>query len=206
MAFPNTWVTPAADGRLEVFVVGTTGDRGVDLWHLYQTSPAGAWSQWVNHGSPGTHNNWNNPVVARDSDGRLELFMGFDAQTWQIWQTSPNGPWTPTWTEHPVTAGDIGTSVGALTLRPDGRLQLFVNGVISAQRDELWHIVQTAPSQGWTSWASLGIPAGLSGLGPTGGSKSSASAATERCGTSGKPRSTAAGRTGYLTAPQREPP
>ena len=167
MAMPTTWIAPAADGRLEVFVVGSGGGP-FELWHLYQIAPAGGWSQWVSHPSPpGEFNNWNNPVVAPDSEGRLELFMSFGAQTYQIWQTAPNNGWTPQWTLHPVPAGNLGAAVGALALRPDGRLQLFANGVISAQADDaLWHITQTAPSRGWTDWVSLGTPEGANGIGP----------------------------------------
>ena len=166
MAVPTIWIAPSADGRLEVFVVGSNaGEGGVKLWHLYQIAPAGGWSQWVSHGSaPGEFNNWHNPVVARNSDRRLELFMGFDAQTWQIWQTSRNGGWTPQWTQHPAPPGHLATGFGTLILRPDGRLQLFAIGVISAQSNALLHIMQTAPSQGWTSWASLGAPAAAGGL------------------------------------------
>ena len=166
MAVPTIWIAPSADGRLEVFVVGSdVGEGGVKLWHLYQIAPAGGWSQWVSHGSaPGEFNNWHNPVVARNSDSRLELFMGFDAQTWHIWQTSRNGGWTPQWTQHPAPPGHLATGFGTLILRPDGRLQLFAIGVISAQSNALLHIMQTAPSQGWTSWASLGAPAAAGGL------------------------------------------
>ncbi len=166
MAVPTIWIAPSADGRLEVFVVGSrAGEGGVNLWHLYQIAPAGGWSQWVSHGSaPGEFNNWHNPVVARNSDRRLELFMGFDAQTWHIWQTSRNGGWTPQWTQHPAPPGHLATGFGTLILRPDGRLQLFAIGVISAQSNALLHIMQTAPSQGWTSWASLGAPPAAGGL------------------------------------------
>src|SRR5262249_5132239 len=38
----------AADGRLEVFVPGIDGH----LWHLYQTSPNGGWSDWEDLGVP----------------------------------------------------------------------------------------------------------------------------------------------------------
>ena len=34
----------------------------------------------------------------------------------------------------------------------DGRLEVFVRGTDKA----LWHIWQTAPNSGWSSWASLG--------------------------------------------------
>lgn len=168
MSVPTTWIAPSADGRLEVFVVGTHGPPngdGLALWHLYQTSPAGGWSQWVSHGSPpGDFSNWNQPVVARNSDRRLELFMGFGGQTYHIWQTSPNGGWTPQWLKHPIPAGTLAAQPGSLILRRDNRLQLFAIGVISAQQSELWHKSQVAPSQGWTDWSSLGAPGAVGGL------------------------------------------
>jgi hypothetical protein len=34
----------------------------------------------------------------------------------------------------------------------DGRLEVFARGTDNA----LWHIWQTAPNNGWSSWASLG--------------------------------------------------
>jgi len=41
-------VVPGADGRLELFVVGTDGA----LWQLSQTAPDGGWSQWFSLGAP----------------------------------------------------------------------------------------------------------------------------------------------------------
>jgi hypothetical protein len=41
-------VAASADGRLELFVVGTDGA----LWHLGQTAPNGGWSEWHSHGTP----------------------------------------------------------------------------------------------------------------------------------------------------------
>ena len=44
------------------------------------------------------------------------------------------------------------TSVPTVTNDADGRLEVFARGTDNA----LWHIWQTAPSNGWSSWASLG--------------------------------------------------
>jgi hypothetical protein len=41
-------VAPSADGRLELFVVGTDGA----LWHMWQKAPNNVWSQWFSHGAP----------------------------------------------------------------------------------------------------------------------------------------------------------
>ena len=77
----------------------------------------------------------------------LSCSWASSAQTWHIWQTSRNGGWTPQWTQHPAPPGHLATGFGTLILRPDGRVQLFAIGVISAQSNALLHIMQTAPSQ-----------------------------------------------------------
>ncbi len=166
MAVPTTFIAPSADGRLEVFVVGTRGGTGgIALWQLYQIAPAGGWSQWVSHGSaPGEFNNWSQPVVAASADGRLELFMGFGANAWHIWQTARNNGWTTQWTSHGIPTGTLGAGGGALAHRPDGRLELFATGAMVTNDEAVWHITQTAPSNGWSGWASLGSPAGAQGL------------------------------------------
>jgi len=81
-----------ADGRLEVFVVGSDGL----LWKKDQTAPNNGWSDWLPHGAPSNGVRWNNsPVVTSNADGRLELFMvGTDRQLWHEWQTAPNSGWS----------------------------------------------------------------------------------------------------------------
>ena len=44
------------------------------------------------------------------------------------------------------------TSTPDVTNDADGRLEVFARGTDRA----LWHIWQTAPGNGWSSWASLG--------------------------------------------------
>lgn len=94
-----------------------------------------------------------NPAVARNADGRLEIFaLSPDGQ--QIshrWQTAPNGPWS-TWTQFGGPAGAVPT-VGQ---NADGRLVVFMLGPDGAS---LLHRVQTAPSGGWSDWAEFGGPA-----------------------------------------------
>ena len=83
-----------ADGRLEVFTLDAQGG----LWHIWQTSPGGGWSQWVSLGDPFAKAPLDLPTftLARNGDGRLEVFTadqdGFD----HSWQTTPNGgTWSP---------------------------------------------------------------------------------------------------------------
>ncbi|HEY1954730.1 MAG TPA: glycoside hydrolase domain-containing protein [Polyangiaceae bacterium] len=89
------------------------------------------------------------PVVARNADGRLEVFArGGDDSLWHRVQTSPGGGWDA-WS-------DLG---GKLTADPvvaenaDGRLEVFYRGTDGA----LWHLSQTsAGGSQWTGHGGLG--------------------------------------------------
>jgi hypothetical protein len=93
------------DGRLEAFVV-RYGDA---VWHIWQTAPNNGWSAWdLLGGDP------DGLAVARNTDGRLELFGEARAtegarQLWHRWQTSPGGAWstsTQQWEQTPL-AGPV---------------------------------------------------------------------------------------------------
>jgi hypothetical protein len=73
---PTTWSAPSADGRLEVFVVGTDHHGHESLWHRWQTADGDSWSEWFSHGTPSGSNGlrWS-PAVAPGADGRLEVFV-----------------------------------------------------------------------------------------------------------------------------------
>jgi hypothetical protein len=99
-----TRVSPALaenkDGRIEAFVLAND-DRAPHkedglLWNIRQdpTAPDG-WS-WAELGTPQVALK-GQPVVARNKDGRLEVFMlGTDGAVWHIWQdlAAPGG-WSP---------------------------------------------------------------------------------------------------------------
>ncbi|MGB9634511.1 MAG: peptidoglycan-binding protein, partial [Chloroflexaceae bacterium] len=75
-----------ADGRLEVFA------RGADnaLYHIWQTSPGGAWGTWSRLGGVLT----SNPSAVRNADGRLMVFVrGADNALYMIAQKAPNSGW-----------------------------------------------------------------------------------------------------------------
>jgi acylphosphatase len=129
-----------ADGRLEVFANGT--DHA--MWHRWQTTPNGNWSDWASLGGLLT----TDAAVARNRDGRLEIFArGADDALWHIWQTAPNGNWS-TWN----SLGGSLTSDPSVDHNQDGRLEVFARGADNA----LWHNWQTAPNGGWSGWHSLG--------------------------------------------------
>ena len=93
-------LAPSADGRLELFTVGSDGK----LWHIWQTAANNGWSNWTSHGNP-PQGGGPFPVSLTGSpganaDGRLELFVAAsDGALWHIWQTALNNGWSG-WTSH----------------------------------------------------------------------------------------------------------
>ena len=63
-------VAPSADGRLELFLRG--GDHNV--YHAWQTSASNGWSDWVSEGAEGGGFIAGAPGLAKNGDGRLEIF------------------------------------------------------------------------------------------------------------------------------------
>lgn len=74
-----------ADGRLEVFYVGTNDQ----LFHRVQL-PAGGWSDELTSGLSGRE-----LAIAANSDGRLELFYAaMNGALSHTWQTAANSTWS----------------------------------------------------------------------------------------------------------------
>lgn len=85
-------VARAADGRLEVFVVG----NDENLWHMRQSTPGGDWSSWSCREAPPPAGILGCPAVAAGAEGRLGLFVaGTDGALWHMWQIAPGGDWSP---------------------------------------------------------------------------------------------------------------
>src|SRR6266704_2217579 len=80
-AFQTTpFVGRNADGRLEIFVLGSNHV----LYHNWQTAPNGGWSNvWYNEGG-----SWlGDPAVGQNADGRLQIFVvGADHALYTKWQ------------------------------------------------------------------------------------------------------------------------
>jgi hypothetical protein len=162
----TTWVSPSADARLQVFVIGTDHAGDESLWHLSQTAPNNGWSDWFSHGTPSGSNGlrWS-PAVALNPDGCLDLFVvGDDLETeglgaggalYHQRQTAPNDGWSG-WDSY-GTGGPNLFGTPAVARGADGRLQLFALGDDGA----LWHMWQTGPSGEWSYWVSHGTPPGL---------------------------------------------
>jgi hypothetical protein len=148
------------DGRLEVAALG--GDYAV--WHRWQTAPNGDWSDWSSLGHPGGPLlEAGGPVLARNGDGRLEVFTtATDGAVWHRWHRVGGGGWAD-WS----SLGGPGGLPPAYSQRPavaqngDGRLELFA----VARSGMLWHRWQRVGGGGWSDWSSLGQPNDQLGVG-----------------------------------------
>src|SRR5262249_54410278 len=139
----NPVVGQNADGRLEIFVVGSDGN----LHHLWQLAPHGAWTgAWS---SLGGGNLTGEPAVALNTNGSLEVFVRRnDGSIVHIWEQSgtPSG-----WSGFASLGGSMQGSP-AVARNADGRLEVFARGTDGA----LWHVWQNAPHADWHAWDSFG--------------------------------------------------
>jgi hypothetical protein len=137
-----------SDGRLEVFA------RGIDgaLVHTAQetASSSASWSDWESLG--GGDLITSGPAVARNSDGRLEVFArGREGGLRSISQTTAGGGsgWSAWQSLGGATIGDP-----VVAVLPDQRLGVFVRKSDDAA---LWHIYQSsAGSWSGSAWQSRG--------------------------------------------------
>jgi hypothetical protein len=113
-----------SDGRLQVFVVGTNNQ----LYYKTQSSPnSNTWSPaWTSLG--GGIKADTSPAVARNSDGRLQVFVvGTNNALFYKTQSSPNSnTWSSAWTS--LGGGLRDNSDPAVVPNADSRLDAFVAG------------------------------------------------------------------------------
>ena len=145
-------------GRLELFTTSLLPELAV--WHRRQTEPGqGPWEKWHSLGYPeAARGSTHAPMVARNKDGRLELFIASGAEIWHCWQTAANSSDWSRWASLgvPDTHAEPGWPVAACGI--DGRLQVLV-----ACHDALIRIRyrrQREPGRGpWESWTPMPVPA-----------------------------------------------
>jgi hypothetical protein len=141
-SFGEVGVGTNADGRQEIFVVGTDGQ----LWHSWQNNPNGFWSDWQPLG--GSFPLTSTPAVGRNQDGRLEMFVrGTDGALWHQYQVAPNSYWSG-W-------GSMGGQLSAdpsVVTNADGRLQLFARWASGAAATT----TQSSPNMAFGAWSQFG--------------------------------------------------
>jgi hypothetical protein len=132
-------VAANADGRLEVFAIGS--DRAV--WHQVQTfAGSGLWSGWSSLGGV-----VQAIAAARNLNGQLEVIaIGGDRAVWHVAQTTSGGAWS-LWSRLDGVVSSI-----TATSPNDGPLEAFAVGSDRA----LWQDGEMSPVFGWSGWFSLG--------------------------------------------------
>jgi hypothetical protein len=146
------------DGRLQVFA-GTQSPTGSgftgDLWTIWQTAPSNGWSGWGNLGGRIMYSNVN-PVVARHSSGKLQLFTIDGNNTLQtIYQTAPSNGWS-VWDTLEAPSVGLGGYGLAVAQQANGLLQVFATTGSESTGGDIWTIWQTPPSNKWSAWSNLG--------------------------------------------------
>jgi hypothetical protein len=93
------------------------------------------------------------PVVARNADGRIEVFaVGSDTQLYHKWEYDSNGDWS-SW----VSLGGSWPGQPAIGMNTDGRLEIFIVGNQGQSGAALFHAWQTSPGSdlSWSNWTAL---------------------------------------------------
>lgn len=128
---------------------------GIDPWCQSHTDPGPYWdwNKYMNLINAGSFSNPHiNPVVARNSDGRLELFaVGQTGLLYHNYQNTSGG-----WSGWLALGGwqFAGNAIPAVGRNPDGRLEVFIVGT-DGGLDHIWQ--QTAGnSSSWSGWAGFG--------------------------------------------------
>jgi Phage tail lysozyme len=127
----------AHDNTLRIFAIGKDGA----VHTIAQDS--GGFGAWTSLGGKAT----GNPTVAKNADGRLEIFVrAADGSLQHRWENTVNGAWSG-WASlgggihHPFASPDA-----------DGRIEIFARG----DAGPLYRISQTAPNGGWSGWTKMG--------------------------------------------------
>jgi predicted alpha-1,6-mannanase (GH76 family) len=126
-------------GQLQVFMRGTTG-------YIYVNTEASGWSGWT--ALDATFQALTDPVVGRNSDGRLEIFAvsAANGALYHFWQNSPGtGNWVANWSS---LGGYWPTGNAAVALDGTGYLQVFMRGTTH-------NIYVMTERSGWGGWTNL---------------------------------------------------
>jgi subtilisin family serine protease len=131
-----------ADGRLQI---AFTNRRDESVWHRSQAFvDSDNWYSWSSMNGLLTA-----VAMARDSDGRMELFgVNRNGTAYQSMQTAPNADtwtaWAPFGTFNPTDR------IRAIAAQTNGSGQIEVFMLLGDGR--IWHKWQTQPGGAWTPW------------------------------------------------------
>ena len=143
------------DRRQELFAMGADDA----LWHVWQTTINGGWSDWQSLDRP-QDRALSEPTVQRNADGHLEVFApgnGAFCNRWQeTWRDGPDKVvWRRQgWNEKPKPRPEVGLTWLEAALNFQDRLETLALGEDGA----LWHAWQVDVAPFWSKWESLGSP------------------------------------------------
>jgi hypothetical protein len=144
-AFGTPSITTNADGRLEVVYQDLASAA---IFHIWQTAPSGGWGPGYSLGGQLS----SDPTIARNGDGRLEVFgINLAGDAVHVWQTSPGGGWT----------GVASLAQGGVHLAGDPRPATNADGslevmALDATSGSMREDRQVSPGGGWTVWFDMG--------------------------------------------------
>jgi hypothetical protein len=134
-----------ADGRLELAATDSNGA----VWHIWQKEPNKDWSQWKSLKEPGGHPAPPGVKLAKNKDGRLELFtVAGDGAVWHKWQIEPNKDWSD-WSSL-GSQGKLGFA--EIAVGPNAQQCLVLFAIEQDSPTGLWQREQTSPNNGWSAW------------------------------------------------------
>ncbi|HEX2959658.1 MAG TPA: hypothetical protein VHO70_22670 [Chitinispirillaceae bacterium] len=133
-----------SDGRLELFVCNPIDHYYIHAW---ESAPGRSDWHWEEDYFSSEYS-FNNISVARNPDGRLEIFFnGWNSYMYHRYQTAPNSGWTsyvyPFENGQPTTDRHIATA----TYGEDGRLCIF-----AVSNNSVHYSVQHGVNQWWESF------------------------------------------------------
>jgi hypothetical protein len=133
-------------GRLELFAATTDAVN-----HVWQTENGWSAVEVLLGVRPA-----GRPVVGRNEDGRLEVFVcNAEGQVEHNWQREANGDWVSTAGRWPTLQGVVAATNAepAIAANADGRLEMFVRGADG----DLYHAWQRYPNGGFGPWTAMGV-------------------------------------------------
>lgn len=144
----NGWKFPDDQDPMRLHLVGTTLNDG--RTHIRgQLSIGYPDGFWTNGKTIGNTRFNRPPVIARNHDGRLEMFnVDTGGAVRHVWETTQDN-WASEWggLNGGVLSGGI-----AVARNRDGRLEVFGRGTDG----QLYNAWQSAPNGGWDGWGLLG--------------------------------------------------
>jgi pimeloyl-ACP methyl ester carboxylesterase len=143
----NGWALPDTGKPIRLHIVAATSSDG-RIFLRGQTSINYPKGFWGNSKVIGNTRFSRTPVIARNHDGRMEMFnVDRLGNIMHIWENTADN-WQPEWVS--LKGGKFTSGVSVVRNR-DGRLQVFGRGTDG----RVWHIWQTIPNGSWSEWESI---------------------------------------------------